>query len=62
MASPLCLNNVNAVYIRILEEVIEVFPHNDFILQHDNCTALAQNRPRADIINVLPWPSRSPDN
>jgi hypothetical protein len=56
------------IHIRILEEVmlpsvIEVFPHNDF--QHDNCVIhtsdLAQNWLRANVINVLSWPSRSPD-
>jgi hypothetical protein len=58
------------IYIRILEEVIlpsviEVFPHNDFTFQHDNCSihtsTLAQNWLRANVINVLSWPSRSPD-
>ena len=69
----LCIveDRLNAnTYTRILEEVMfpsvnEVFPLNNFVFQQDNCpihtSALAQNWLRANNINILPWPSKSPD-
>jgi transposase len=57
------------VYVNILEQVMlpfvaQAFPDN-FTFQQDNCpihtSAIAQNWFRDNDINVLPWPSRSPD-
>jgi hypothetical protein len=58
------------VYIRILNEimlpsVVQVFPHNNYLFQQDNCSihtsALVQNWIRENNINILQWPSKSPD-
>jgi hypothetical protein len=62
----------SAVYtrIRILENVLlpsvePHFPNNNFIFQHDNCSIHTAHRVAAWVqdhnINVLEWPSRSPD-
>jgi hypothetical protein len=57
------------VYVNILEQIMlpfvaQAFPDH-FIFQQDNCpihtSAIAQNWFRDNDINVLPWPSRSPD-
>lgn len=58
------------VYIRILENVMLPsvglhFPNNNFVFQHDNCSIHRAHRVAAWLqdhgINVLDWPSRSPD-
>jgi transposase len=58
------------VYTRILEDVMlrsvrRVFPNGDFIFQQDNCPIHTAHRVAAWFedhnINVLDWPSRSPD-
>jgi hypothetical protein len=60
----------SAVYIRILENVLlpsvePHFPNNNFIFQYDNCSIHTAHRVAAWVqdrnINVLKWPSRSPD-
>jgi hypothetical protein len=57
------------VYVNSLEQVMlpfvaQAFPDN-FTFQQDNCpihtSTIAQNWFRDNDINVLPWPSRSPD-
>jgi hypothetical protein len=62
------LNSV--VYIRILENVMRpsvtrVYPNQNFIFQQDNCSVHTSHRVATwfqdQNINVLAWPSRSPD-
>jgi hypothetical protein len=62
------LNSV--VYIRILENVMRpsvtrVYPNQNFIFQQDNCSVHTSHRVATwfqdQNINVLDWPSRSPD-
>jgi hypothetical protein len=58
------------VYVRILEDVMlpsvsRIFPNFNFIFQQDNCSVHTAHRVaerfRNNNINVLDWPSRSPD-
>lgn len=64
-------NRLNSdVYVRILEHIMlpsvrGVYRNDNFIFQHDNCTVHTARRTvewlQAQNINVLDWPSRSPD-
>lgn len=58
------------VYSDILENVMlpsvsNIFPQRNFIYQHDNCPVHTARRildwMRENDVNLLPWPSRSPD-
>jgi hypothetical protein len=58
------------VYVRILEDVmlssvLRIFPNFNFIFQQDNCSVHTAHRVADwfgnNNINVLDWPSRSPD-
>jgi transposase len=58
------------VYVRILEDVMlpsvsRIFPNFNFTFQQDNCSVHTAHRVtewfRNNNINVLDWPSRSPD-
>ncbi|KAJ3631766.1 hypothetical protein MTP99_012874 [Tenebrio molitor] len=60
----------SGVYIRILENVMppsvtRVYPSQNFIFQQDNCSVHTSHRVATwfqdQNINVLDWPSRSPD-
>jgi hypothetical protein len=60
----------SGVYIRILENVMRpsvtrVYPNQNFIFQQDNCSVHTSYRVATwfqdQNINVLDWPSRSPD-
>jgi transposase len=60
----------SGVYIRILENVMRpsvtrVYPNQNFIFQQDNCSVHTSHRVATwfqdQNINVLDWPSRSPD-
>lgn len=58
------------IYLRVLEDVMlpsvmQVFPEGDFIFQQDNCPVHTAHRVtewfQSHNINVLEWPSLSPD-
>jgi hypothetical protein len=59
------------VYVRILEDVMmpsvsRISPNFNFIFQQDNCSVHTAHKVaewfRNNSINVLDWPSRSPDS
>jgi hypothetical protein len=58
------------VYVRILDDIMiqsvrGVYHNDNFIFQHDNCSVHTSRRTvewlQTQNINVLDWPSRSPD-